>query len=132
QRPQAARGAAALLQAVAVGVVVICQLLAFPDRPGRPDQDRAILDVDVAVRVAAVVDQAGDVAADADVHDGAVRQLEAPDVIVLDVSPLALEALLIGNDLALIVDDAFVLRYRLRSVDAPPVDFRSPLFNHRH
>ena len=57
-----------------------------------------------------MVDEPGDVAADPRVDDGAVGQLEAPDVAVLDVAPLALEALLVGDLLAGVVDDACVLR----------------------
>ena len=56
------------------------------------------------------------------VDDRPVRQLEAPDVPAPDVPPLALQALLVGDLLAGVVDDALVLRDGLRRVDAPAVD----------
>src|SRR5215831_17751034 len=47
---------------------------------------------------------------DAGVDDSAVRQIEAPDVLpVVDVAPLAPQALLVGDLFARVVDDASVL-----------------------
>src|SRR5947209_4291288 len=92
-----ARAAPALDERVAIRVVVVRQLLAAADRARRADPDASVLDVDVAVRLAGVIDEARDVAADARIDHRAVRQLEAPDVPALDVAPLAAQALLVGN-----------------------------------
>ena len=88
------------------------------------------MNVDVAIRAARVVDEPREVAADAGVDDGPVGELEAPDVTALNVAPFAFQALLIGDLLAGVINNACVLRNRLRRVDAPPVDLRSPLLNH--
>src|SRR4029077_1509803 len=96
--------AAALDQPFTVRVVVIGQLLALPDLPGSANPDHPVDDVDVAVRTAGMVDEPGVVAADAGVDHGPVGQLEAPDVAVLDVAPLALQAHLVGDLLAGVVD----------------------------
>ena len=56
-----------------------------------------------------MVDEPRDVAADAGVDHGPVRELEAPDVPLPDVAALALEALLVGDLLAGVVDDPLVL-----------------------
>ena len=60
-----------------------------------------------------MVDEAGDVAADGGVADVEPIELEAPDVPLLQVFPLALEALAVGDLLAGVVDDPRVLRDRL-------------------
>src|SRR5882724_8891323 len=70
----------------------------------RANPDDALLDVDVAVRVARVVDEARHVAADAGIDRRAVRQLEAPDVPAPDVPQLALETLRVGDLLARVVN----------------------------
>src|SRR5262245_25080534 len=90
QEDLAAGPAAALDEPFAVGVVVVGDLLAAPDRPRRANPDHAVDNVHVGVGTAGVVDVAGDVAADARVDDRAVGQLEAPDVAALDVATLAL------------------------------------------
>src|SRR5207253_651018 len=100
------------------------------DPARRANPDRAVDDVDVAVGAAGVVDEACVVAADARVNHRAVCELEAPDVAVADVAPLAPEALLVRDLLARVVDDPPVLRNRLRRVDAPSMNPRSPLFDH--
>src|SRR5262249_55196634 len=130
QQRLASRPAAALDQSVSISVVVVRQLLSPPNGTRRADPDRALDDMNVAVRTAAVIDEAGNVAADARIDDRAVRQLEAPDVSAPDVAALALEALLVGNLLAGVMNDALVLRNRLCRVDAPPLDFRTPLLDH--
>src|SRR4051812_38952692 len=122
--------AAAFDQPFAIGVIVVGQLFAAPDLPRGADPDDAAGDVHVAVRPAAVIDEARDIAADRGVDDGAVRQLEAPHAAAFDVAALALQALLVRNLLARVIDDAFVLRDRLGRVDAPSMDLRSPLFDH--
>src|SRR5207248_456292 len=90
----------------------------------------AVDDVDIAVRAARMVDEPRVVAANGGVDYRPVGQLEAPDVAALDVAPLPLEALLIGDLLAGVVNDARVLRNLLCRVDAPPMDLRTPLVNH--
>src|SRR5436309_9165618 len=77
-----ARAAPALDERVAVRVVVVRQLLAAADRARRADPDASLLDVEVAVRLAGVIDEARDVAANACINHAAVRQLEAPDLPV--------------------------------------------------
>jgi hypothetical protein len=69
-----------------------------------------------------VVDESGVVAADTGVDDAPVRQLEAPNVSILDVPALALEAFLIGNPLAGIVDNALVLRNVRGRKHSPSLD----------
>src|SRR5436309_4670045 len=130
QQVLASGAAPALDQALAVGVVVISELFSLANLPRRANPDRAIDDVDVAVGAAGVVDEAGVVAADAGIDHGAVRQLEAPDVTLFDVARFALQAHLVRDLLAGVVDDARVLRNRLRRVDAPSLNLRSPLFDH--
>ena len=123
--------ALALDEPFTVRVVVIGELFALPDLAIRADPDGASVDVDVTVRVAGVIDEARVVAADAGVDHRAIGELEAPDVAVLDVARLSLQTDLVGNLLARVVDDARVLRNRLRRVDAPPLNLLTPLFNHR-
>src|SRR5439155_4609787 len=81
----------------AIGVVMVRNLLAPPDRSRRANPNHPVRDMDVAVRPAGMIDVSGDIAADARVDDRAVRQLEAPDVAAADVAPLPLQAFLIGN-----------------------------------
>src|SRR5712692_6381050 len=95
-------------QSLAFGVVVIGQLFACADGPPRAYPDRAVDDLNVAVGTAGMIDEARVVAADARVDHGAIGQLEAPDAPASDVPPLALEALLVRDPLARVVDDARV------------------------
>src|SRR5581483_12522661 len=106
------------------------QLLTAPDGARGPDPNRAADDVNVAVRMAGVIDEARDVAADARVDHGAVRQLETPDVAVPDVAALAFQALLVGDLLARVVRDPLVFGDRLGRVDAPAVNLRPTPFDH--
>jgi hypothetical protein len=69
-----------------------------------------------------MVDVAGDVAPDAGVNHRPVRELEAPDVTVPDVPPLAPEALGIRDLLAGVIDDSRVFRDGSRRIDTAPVD----------
>lgn len=111
-------------------MIVVGQLFTLTDRARCPDPDDPAGDVHVAVRLAGVIDKARDVATHCRVDDGPIRQLEAPDVPVLPVPTLALQAFLVGNLLAGVIDDACVLRNRVRGVDAPSMDLRSPLLDH--
>src|SRR5215471_1994059 len=122
EQPLAPRRAAALDEALAVSVVVVRQLFAFPYVPGGPNPNHTVLDVDIAVRTTGMIDVPGVVAAHARVDDPAVGQFEAPDVAMLDVAALPFEALLVRDLLAGVVDDALVLANRRGRVDAPAVD----------
>ena len=113
-----------------VSVIVVSQLLTLADRARRPDPDDPAGDVHVAVRLAGVIDETRDVAADRRIDDGPIRQLEAPDVPAFPVPTLAFQALLVGDLLAGVIDDASVLGNRAHGIDAPPMDPRSPLLDH--
>src|SRR5437764_9481029 len=117
-------------ETLSVGVVVIGELLAFANRARRSNPDDAVDDVDVAVRAAGMVDVSRDVAADARVDDRAVRQLEAPDVALFDVPRLALEALLVGDLLAGVMNDPLVFLDGFRRIHAPAVNLRTPTLDH--
>src|SRR4029453_14047214 len=131
QERLAPRAAPALDQCLAVSVVVVGELLAPSNPPVFANPDSAVDDVDVAVGAAGVVDEACDVAADAGVNHRPVGQLEAPDVSLADVPPLALQALLVRDLLPGVVDDAFVLGNGLGGIHAPPMDLRAPLHDHQ-
>ena len=47
-----------------------------------------------------------------------------------DVAPLALQAFLVGDQLAGVVDDPCVLGDARGREDAPPMDTRTPFLNH--
>ena len=113
-----------------VSVIVVGQLFTPPDRARRPDPDDPVRDVYVAVRPAGVINETCNVAADRRIDDGPIRQLKAPDVPAFPVPTLAFQALLVGDLLAGVIDDAGVLRNRARGVNAPPMDPRSPLLDH--
>src|SRR4029453_14268975 len=104
---------------IAPRVVIVGQLFPRANRAPRADPDHTILDLDPAVRSAGVIDEARDVAADTGVDDPAAVQRETPDAALLQVLPLAREALLMCDLLARIVDDPSVLRNRRRRVHAP-------------
>src|SRR5580700_2429797 len=108
-------------QSFPVSPVVVAQLLTFRDGPSGADPNDAVLDLDVAVRTARVVDEPRVVAADAGIDHRPVRQLEAPDVSAPDVAPLTLQALLVRNSFTCVVDDAGVLRDAASRVYAPTV-----------
>ena len=123
--------APALNRLLAIRVVVVGELLAGLDVARGADPDRLADDVAVAVRLARVIDEAREVAADVGVTHPAAIHREAPDAAVLQVARLACEALLVIDELARIVDDACVLRDRFRGehapsmhLGAPPHDFR--------
>jgi hypothetical protein len=77
-----------------------------------------------------MVDEARDVAAHSGVDDRPVGQLEAPDVPLPDVPPFSLEAFLVRDPLAGVVNDSCVLGDRLGGIHAPPVNPRPPPFDH--
>jgi hypothetical protein len=77
-----------------------------------------------------MIDETRHISADARVDDRAVRQLEAPDVTAPDVPAFTLEALLVRDLLARVMNDASVLRNGSRGEYTPLVNFRAPLLNH--
>src|SRR5262249_49670990 len=121
QQPLAAGTATAFDQAVTIRVVVVGQFFTAANRSRRADPDHALLDVDVAVGPARVVDVARDVAADARVDHRSVGELETPDMPVADIPALSLEAFLIRDFLASVMDDPFVLRNAGCGKHAPAV-----------
>jgi hypothetical protein len=86
-----ARAAPALDHSIAIGVVVVGELLTALNLAGT-NPDHAVLDIDLAVRATGVVDEPGEVSANARVDHGPVGELEAPDVTVPYVSALPNQA----------------------------------------
>src|SRR4051812_7950743 len=80
QKRLAAWTTAAHDQPLAVGVVVIGELFAFADLPRRANPDDAVLDVDITIGPARVIDEARVVAADRRIDDRALRERKTPDV----------------------------------------------------
>src|SRR6478672_1096651 len=115
QLVRAAGPAVTLDLGVTGGVVVVAELFALANRARRANPDDAVLDVSVAVRLARVVDEPRDVAADASVDHPAGVQREASDLSLLQVPILAVRAFLVGDLLALVVDDADRKSTRLNS-----------------
>src|SRR5678815_4815425 len=91
QPPRAPRTALALDGQLAVGVVVVGELFARKDVATGADPDVLADDLAVAIRLAGVVDEAGDVAADMRVADPAAVDREAPDFAAFEVLRLAFE-----------------------------------------
>ena len=78
-----------------------------------------------------MIDESREVAANPGVDHRAIRQLEAPDVPRFQIAKFALEADLIRDLFAGVVDDPRVFRNDLRAVDTPPMDLGFPPFDHR-
>src|SRR5688572_3194507 len=114
----------------AVGHVVVRQFLSLADVPRCDDPDRVIDDVRVAVRLARMVDVSRHVPPDGRVAHVEPVEPEAPDMAVARVAPLALEALLVWDLLAVIGDDSLVLVDGLRRENAPAFDLRFATFDH--
>src|SRR5687767_10235112 len=124
--PAFASGAAAALDdPLAVGVVVVGQLFARLDVLAGADPDVLADDLAVAVRLARMVDEAGDVAADHGVAHPAAIDREAPDLAALQILGLSLEAFLVVDELAFVFDDAGVFRDRLESEHPPAMNLRT-------
>src|SRR5436190_22339246 len=126
----AARRAPALDRALAVGRIVVGELFTLADVAGGDDPDGVADDPRVAVRLALVVDEPGDIAADPGVADVEPIELEAPDVPLLQVALLALQALAVVDLLARVVDDPGVFGDGPGGKDPPALDGRAPLFDH--
>src|SRR5690606_38653626 len=113
----------------AVRFVVVGQLLAGRDVARGADPDHVAHDLRVAVGLAVMVDEAGDVAADGCVTHPPTVEDEAPDVPLLEVLPLAAIALLPRDLLAGVVHDPRVLGDRLEREDAPAGNLRAALLD---
>jgi hypothetical protein len=72
-----------------------------------------------------VVDEACIVAPDTRITNPAPIDGETPDLSPFEVSGLAFQAFLVIDQLACVLNDAFVLVDRLESEDAPPVKLRT-------
>src|SRR4051812_47008667 len=69
----------------AVGQVVVGELFTLLDIPRGANPDRVAVHLGVAVRLAGVIDEAGNVAAHRGIADVEPIELEAPDVPLLQV-----------------------------------------------
>src|SRR5690606_38326850 len=110
--------------------VVVGQLLARADVAQGDDEDlvllraplRVFLDLGLAVRIAAVVDPARDVAADVRVDHVMVVEREQEGVAVFVLVAVFLVDLVVGTQLAAVLDDALALPDRRDGEDAVAVD----------
>src|SRR5262245_17200874 len=116
----------ALDNALAVREIVVGQLFAGPDVAAGANPDLLADDLAITVRLAGVVDEAADVAANHGVPHPLPVHGEAPDLTALQVLALTLEALLVIDQLAFIGNDALVLVDGLKGKDAPTVELGSP------
>ena len=107
---------------VTICVVVVADLLTSSDRSSCANPDDALVDLDVTVRRAGVVDEAGDIASHRGVHYPCAIQLEAPDVPLGQLSLLAGNAVLRPELLAGVVDDPLVFRNRRSREHTPSVN----------
>ena len=89
--------------------VVVRQLLAGANRARRANPDRRVDDLEPAVRLAGVIDEARDVPADAGVAAPDATDAEHPDTPLRQIPRLAHAAAAIANQFARLVDDACVL-----------------------
>ena len=112
----------ALDDALAVREIVVGQLFARLDVAAGTNPDLMADDFAVAVRLACMVDEAADVAANHRIPHPPPIDREAPDLPALQVLPLALEALLVIDQLAFIGDDALVLVDGFAGEYAPTVE----------
>src|SRR6266545_2666353 len=126
----ASRPAVARDRPLAVCRIVVGQLLAFADVASRDDPDRVANHARVAVRLARMIDVASDVAADSGITHVQAIELETPDVALLQVPRLALQALLVGDLLAVVSDDALVFGNGLSGKNAPALDRGVSFFDH--
>ncbi len=106
----------------AIRVVVVGEFLAGLDVSASADPDLPADDLAVAIWFAGVVDETSHVAAHGRVTYPAAIDGEAPDLTAFEVFGLALEALLVIDELAVVSDDARVLVDGLEGKDAPPVE----------
>ena len=119
---RAAGPAAAWDRALADDRVVVGQLLAAAYVPRGADPDRLVDDLEPAVRRAGVIDEPGDVAADCRVAAPGAIDAKDPDAALLPVALFArFTRLVIADQLTGVVDDAGVLRDRLRGEHAVSV-----------
>ena|SRR5688572_23052421 len=105
-----------------VGVIVVGQFLARLDVAPGANPDRLPHDLAVAVRLASVIDEPADVAADHRIAHPPSIDGEAPDLPAFEIAPLALEALLVIDELAFVGDDALVLVDWFECENAPAME----------
>ena len=122
----ASRTTATLDHLFAVRVVVVGELFTRLDVAPRADPDRMADDLAVAVGAARVVDEARIVAVRAGIAHPLPIDREAPDLTALQVLRFTLQAFLVVDQFARVIDDPSVLVDWLKCEDAPPVQFRSP------
>src|SRR5512134_3999797 len=104
-----------------VRVVVVGQLFARLDIAPRAYPDHLPHDLAVAIRLAPVVDEPADVAANHRIAHPPSIDSEAPDFTALEISPLSFEALFVIDELAVVGHDALVLVDRFECEDSPTV-----------
>ena len=121
--------AAAADTAFAIRAIVVRQFFPDLDVPCRSDPDGVPENVDIAVRVARMVNETSQVAADRCVANPAAIDLKAPDLPAFHVPPLTAKALLMRNALTRVVDDPRVLGNRFDRDHAPAVELRTLSFD---
>src|SRR5688572_13707463 len=105
--------------------VVVGQLLARLDVAQRLDEDAALFDHRLAVRLARVVDEAGDIAAAGRIDDGARADAEQEGVLrLIFVERVAAIGLRVRDAFTDVFNDALALRDGLGRDDAAAVDTR--------
>ncbi len=114
----------------AIRLIVVGQFLARLDGLRRADPDDVVDDLRVAVGRAGVVDEPGEVAVDRAVDHPARVEAEAPDPSLIEILRLAPAALLVGDLLALVVDNALVLGDALGRKHPPAMQLRPAPCNH--
>src|SRR3954470_6111177 len=105
----------------AVGVVVVRQFLTGLDVPPGADPDVLADDLAVAIRLAGVIDEPGDIPTNHRVANPAAIHRKTPDFTALEIPGLALVALLVIDELAFVADDPCVLVDWFESEDAEAV-----------
>ena len=115
----------ALDDLIAIGVIVVGQLLVRLDVACGANPDVSANDLTVAIRPARVVDETCDVSAHLCITDPSPVDGEAPDLTSLQVSGLAFQALAMVDQLAVVRDDPRVLVDGLQRENAPSVHART-------
>ena len=116
------RATVALDHLLTVGVVVVGELLTRRDVPARANPDVFPDDLAVAIRLAGVIDEARHVATDGRIADPAAVDGKTPNLAALEVLRLALEALFVIDQLAVVGHDPRVLVDGLEGKNAPSVE----------
>src|SRR5207253_8450819 len=128
----ASRPASTRNQLLAIGVVVVRQLFAGVDITRGADPDRLSDDVAVTIRLTGVVDEAREIAVNIGIAHPAAVDGETPDAPLRQVLRLALQALLVIDQLACVIDDARIFCDWFGGEDAPSVDVRAAPYDSRN